>query len=718
MNRLVAILLLGSSALLAQTTIPFALRFQTGQNVATISDGGTVTLPADAIGAPVSGTLSITYRGAAGTRVAINTIDLTGSLDFVVSGYDTPPFDMVGGETVTLGIRYTPSAGNRATARLAIGYTEGRTTGSFFVNMAGVAPDFAFSYTPPGGNAQPLVSGGTIAFPQTPVDATVTAILLITNRGSGSGSLNSIALAGSAFQLVGAPLPGTVVEAGRELRVGISFTPRQVAPSTGSVSVELVDRRVSFNLEGSGASPQLTYELIRETGAVAIQPEQLISLPDAAVGEKSTVAIRVQNNGTADGRITSVTVSGAGITLSDLPPLPVTLTPGNRFSFTITFSPTAAGRVNGRLRIGADQFEVTANGLGPVLSYAYLISGVSTTVQNSGTVTFVATPVGRTSSVQFEVTNNGTASGAVSSISITSAGSVFELSEVPGLPVTLSPGVSARFTIQFAPTALGAATATLRVDAQTFTLNGTGTAPASLPDYRFEGAAAAQEPLQQPAVSLTLASPYTLTLNGTLTMAFNSDVFSNDPSVQFATGGRTVAFTIPANTTRAVFPNNATQIRLQTGTVAGTITLTPSFATEGGINLTPTRPATLNLTVASAAPRILGVSVSARTAASITILVVGYTTARSVTAMDLQFTPVSGETLATTRLTLNVDSAFLAWYQSAASQQFGSLFTATVPLSLTGETNTAASLSEAVQSISVTISNRLGTSPASSVNIH
>ena len=43
-----------------------------------------------------------------------------------------------------------------------------------------------------------------------------------------------------------------------------------------------------------------------------------------------------------------------------------------------------------------------------------------------------------------------------------------------------------------------------------------------------------------------------------LTLAFNSEVFSNDPALQFAIGGRTVDFIIPGASTQAVFPNIAT----------------------------------------------------------------------------------------------------------------------------------------------------------------
>lgn len=718
MYRIAAILSLGAASLLGQTQAPFNIRFQQGQNLAVLADGGTATLAADAIGIPASGTLSLTYRGASTTQITINSVELVGSLDFTLGGFaQTLPATVNGGETVSATVRYAPTTGNRVTSRILVTYTENRVTSSLTLNLAGVAPDFAFSYTPPGGNAQPILSGGTISFPQTPVDTTANASLSIINRGSGSGTINSILSAGSAFQLVGAPLPGTVLEGGRELRVGIAFTPRQTGASSGSVTVELFNQRLTFNVEGSGTAAQFLYEVISERGAAVVQPEQVIALPDAAVNEKSSITVRVTNSGNADGRITVVTASGAALTLTDVPPLPVVLQPGNRFTFTVTFSPTQAGRVNGRLRIGNDQFDLTATGLGPVLTFAYVVSGVSTTVANNGSVNFVPTSVGANSTVTFQITNTGTAHGSVNSISIATSGTIFELANVPGLPATLAPGASVSFGVRFNPSVVGAATATLRVDTNSFTLNGAGTSPAPLPGYRFEGASGTQEPLQQPAISLTLASGYPLALNGTLTLAFNSDVFANDPAVQFATGGRTIAFTIPANTTRAVFANGSQQIRLQTGSVAGSIILTPSFATDGGINLTPATPATLTLTVAPAAPRLLNVSISAKTTTTLTLLVSGYATSRSVTGMELRFTPNSGENVSTTQLNLNVESAFIGWYQSQASQAFGSLFTVTIPLTITGDVKNVTNPVDTIQSIAVTARNATGTSNSVSVNV-
>ena len=95
----------------------------------------------------------------------------------------------------------------------------------------------------------------------------------------------------------------------------------------------------------------------------------------------------------------------------------------------------------------------------------------------------------------------------------------------------------------------------------------------------------------------------------------------------------------------------------------------------------------------------------------------GYATSRSVTQIDVQFSGVAGENLAGTKVSLNVDPSFTAWYQSTASQQFGSQFTATVPLTLAGDVNNVDTVTEAIQSVSVTLMNRQGTSTPVSVNL-
>ncbi len=713
MVRPLSLLLLISTTAVAQAPAPFTIQVQQAQNVLTLADGGTLTIAADAVGRPATATFTVTYRGS--TSAVLNALDYSGSLDFSVTGLPEFPQTLTPGQRLSFGVRYQPGSSTRAVGRIAFNYTEGRSGGTLTINLAGTAPEFAFSYIPQGGNATLVSPDGVIRFPVTPIDTLSNTTVVITNRGSGTGVVNTIASTGPAFQLSGVPLPGIPVEPQKDLRFVIGFTPKQLEAVRGGLSIELVDRQTNFALEGAGSGPVYAYEVVRDSSTSAVLPNQLIAVPDANVGEKSSVLVRFRNNGNADATISTISVAGAGFALTDVPFLPLRLAPGGSAAATLTFTPAAAGRATGRLRIGDHSFDIGATGLGSILNYSYSSGSATTPLQNSGSVIFSPTSVGASSRARVQVSNSGTAPASLSSISITGGGNAYTLDGLPGLPTTIEPGGSVTFDVSFVPKAVEASTATLKVDTLSFTLSGVGLSPAPLPEYRIEGASGSQEALSQPAVGLTLASPYSLPLTGTLTLAFNSDVFSNDPAVQFATGGRTVNFTIRANSTQAVFQNNANQVRLQTGSVAGTITLTPAFNTEGGINQTPAAPATLNLSVALAAPRILSVQVSARTATSFTLLVTGLATGRAITGFEFQFTPVTGESVSTTRLTVNAEPSFLAWYQSAASQQFGSLFTATIPFTLAGGTN--ANVVDTIQSVSVTLTSRQGNSQPVSVNL-
>ncbi|MDX1982235.1 MAG: choice-of-anchor D domain-containing protein [Bryobacteraceae bacterium] len=700
----------------AQQTLPFDLRFQQGQTITAVADNGSVTMTSDAIGVAAGGTLTVQYRGT--SSVSINSVEILGSQDFTAAA-DLPVLLRQNG-TTPVTVRFTPSTGTRTNARLTIGYQEGTTAArTITINVVGTAPDFAFSFTPPAGNATPLANNGNIVFPQTAIDQTVTASVAILNRGSGTGVIKSIAGndVNPAFVLVGLPLPNTLVEPNQTVRFAIQYTPKTLDRVTGRATIELFNQQLSFTYEGTGTRDLYSYEVVRDGAPSPISPDQAITLPDTPVSEKSRVTVRFRNTGNVDGRIAAINIAGAAFSLLEAPFTPLVLAPGASASLTVEFAPRESGQAVGRLRIGNDSFDLSGRGLAPVLSYSFSAAGVTTTVQNNGSVIFAPVAVGAIGRLAFEVSNTGTASTTVNSVSLASVTAGFDLENLPSLPLQLEAGASVRFNVKFEPAVVGAATTTLRVDTATFTINATGTQPPPLPGYRFDGASGNQQPVQQPAVGLLLSQAYPLALTGKLTLTFNSDVFANDPAVQFAIGGRTIDFVIPANTTRAIFANGAQQVRLQTGTVAGNITLTPSFVTDGGINLTPTRPDFLTLTVPPSGPVLQNAALATKTANAVTLLLTGYAPTRSITQIDLRFTPVAGETVSTTQLTLNVEASFNAWYQSTASQAFGSQFSVTIPLNLAGDVNEAATLTDTVQSIAVTIGNRNGTSQSITVPV-
>jgi hypothetical protein len=166
-----------------------------------------------------------------------------------------------------------------------------------------------------------------------------------------------------------------------------------------------------------------------------------------------------------------------------------------------------------------------------------------------------------------------------------------------------------------------------------------------------------------------------------------------------------------------MFPNNATTIRLQTGTVAGAISLTASFATAGGVTLTPATAPAISLVVPRGTPQITSVQLGSKSANALTLIVSGYSTSRSISGMNMDLVPIAGVNMQSSRFSINVESAFVSWYQSAQSQQFGSLFSATVPIVMEGAANGVTNLADAIQSISISLTNSQGTSPPGRVDL-
>ncbi|MGB9609324.1 MAG: hypothetical protein ACPL7M_00005, partial [Bryobacteraceae bacterium] len=332
----------------------------------------------------------------------------------------------------------------------------------------------------------------------------------------------------------------------------------------------------------------------------------------------------------------------------------------------------------------------------------------TTLVQTGGMVMLPAAAVGQTTAVVFSVENKGNRTAVIQTLAVSGAGKAFQLAGVPPLPIQLAPDNRLEFQIRFTPVLAGASTDVLVVGDAIFNLNGMAAALPELPGYRFEGPSGTVAPMTQPAVGLTLQTAYPVALRGTLTMTVDSASFGADPAVQFSTGGRVVSFTIPAGQTQAVFANGSTRVKLQTGTAAGRIVLTPAFVAEGGIDRTPASPALLELTVPEQAPVVLAARMEASLTA-VNVVVTGYTTTRTLTKLEVTVKRRSGKA---ETFTFDVAAAAALWFGSAGSLNYGGLFSATAPFAVAGSTSDRNKLLEELESVTVKVSNEKGTSEA------
>ncbi len=276
---------------------------------------------------------------------------------------------------------------------------------------------------------------------------------------------------------------------------------------------------------------------------------------------------------------------------------------------------------------------------------------------------------------------------------------------VTGLPAGLSVNASSG-AINGTPTAAGNFPMAITVTDSTlshfvdrFTLN---VDLPTAPSVTLSGLPGAASPAQQYPLQVTLDNAYPADLSGQLILTFSPDSGPTDQTVQFASGGTTANFTIPAGSVTAI---GASPLALQTGTASGMLTVSLRLQ-AGGIDITPSPVPSVSTQIAQAAPVVENLQVT-RTSNTLSVVVTGYATARQVTQAVFTFSAASGETLQATAssVTVDVGTLFTNWFQNAANSQFGTQFIFTQPFTIQGDPN-------GVVPVSVTLTNRVGTTTA------
>ena len=527
---------------------------------------------------------------------------------------------------------------------------------------------------------------------------------------AGSGAL-TLTVNGSNFvsssfvRLNGTPYPTTFVSSS-QLTASISASAVSSA-TTASVDVANpspgggISNAVTFTV---AVSLTFSYSVPGQT-AVSVLPGGTVALPATDVGGSSAVQFQVVNAGSSPATINSISSTSALFPLNGVPALPTTLPANGSLSFTVGFAPTAPGSITGSLAINNSSFGLTGTATVSPLTYRYILPGSpAVSITPGGTIPLPSVVAGGSSSAQFQIVNPSASPASVTTVS--SSNSLFTLGNLPALPATIPAGGSLDINLTFRPTTPGSSTGTLTVGTQTFSLSGTGLAPG----VSLTGLTEVVAPAQQPRVGVDLTAATAVPLTGQIVLTFSptADVPSDDPAVQFATGGRSANFTVPANSTKSDF-GGSPDIAFSTGTVAGTLRLVVTLR-SGGTDVTPTSPdPNRTVTVERRAPTITSVTVGSRTASGFEIAIVGYSTPRSLSQAVFRFSPRAGSNVQGGDVTVNVTNQFTTWYQSTDSQPFGSQFRLRIPFTVQGDIN-------AIGSVSVTLTNAVGTSAPSSTS--
>jgi large repetitive protein len=517
---------------------------------------------------------------------------------------------------------------------------------------------------------------------------------------AGAASITTSTLSVGTHQF-SAKYGGDANYAGASASVGVQVTLAPVAITTNSLSNAAVGQPYNAGLVANGGTPPYSWSISGLPPGLTGSSSGAISGTPTINGSYS-VAVQVTDS---NGGNASVTL---GLTVVVLPLTISATLPGGKQGVSYSGDVSVSG--------GVPPYTLNISGLpqGLAASAAGAITGQPMLTGTSTISVQVSDSKGASASQQFSITvastlltitttslPGGTA-GQPYSQPITAIGGAPPYSWSGTLPAGLSidPMTGA---ISGTPSVGGGATVTVTVSdtagasvSSTFTLN---FALPALPVLSFTGVGKTADPQTQPTVGVQLAGPYPVEVQGTLVLSFEAATGADSGEVVFASGGRTVTFLIPANATAGQFPGP--NITFQTGTVAGTITITATLQ-AGGADITPSPQPAQQIQVPAGPPVITNVQASAATG-GFTVAITGFTTTREVTQAVFQFNPASGANLQTTSLTVSIGSLFAPWL--TGSQVVGSQFLYTQQFTVQGETS-------AIASITVTIANTQGVSQA------
>jgi Domain of unknown function (DUF4082)/Abnormal spindle-like microcephaly-assoc'd, ASPM-SPD-2-Hydin len=303
---------------------------------------------------------------------------------------------------------------------------------------------------------------------------------------------------------------------------------------------------VVFTTSQTPATPQLTLSATS------------VSFGSIATNTSATKTLTLTSTGSAAVTVNTVSLSGAAFKVV-AGTLPVTLSPNQSLTLSLTFTPTVAGSASGQLTITSNSSTgstatVPLSGTGAAANPQLTVGAKSLSFGN------VTLNAGTTQTLP--LTSSGTSAVTVSSASITGAG--FTL--IGGsFPMTLQPNQSTSLQVQFKPTAAGAASGTLAISSNSSSggtasvaLSGTGmsvahqvnltwNAPSSSPDaivgyhiYRSVGSGALQ--LMNSSVVVQTAYVDTTVSSGT---TYDYVVKSVDQNGVESTPSNQIAVTTP-----------------------------------------------------------------------------------------------------------------------------------------------------------------------------
>ena len=302
----------------------------------------------------------------------------------------------------------------------------------------------------------------SIVFGNVQLGKTLTQTTTLSNPGLGTLTITHATVSGQGFALIEPSLPLVVAPRG-SATVKVSFTPtstgtdhatvslvgttkirfartirgsrRRGSEPPADVALTTISTVINISVSGVGTSASNTGGTV--AGQVTASPT-VLALGKVKVGASLTQSLSLVNSSKTNVTVKQATVSGRGFKMSGLS-FPTTLSPGQKKTFSVTFTPQSTGTSSGTVAVTTDASD-------PIVSVP--VSGTAvgsgTLVSSPASLSFRSLQSGQTQTSPMTLTNSGSSTVTVSQATVSA--SAFTISGL-NLPLTLAAGQSASFSV-------------------------------------------------------------------------------------------------------------------------------------------------------------------------------------------------------------------------------------------------------------------------------
>ena len=298
-----------------------------------------------------------------------------------------------------------------------------------------------FSLYQVSGNAD-LPVGSLFSFPTAYPNMPEAVTFLLGNTTNQAQTLALLSVSGVGFSLTGAAAPVTL-PAGGSMQFTVTFQGTVLGTVATSYSGSLDATGVSLTLTATVAAA-LTYEVQLPSGGASPLGRAAVNFGSVQVGSSATVSFLAVNSTSTQLTVDPISLAPGDFALVGASPTGTSLDPQASASFSIEFSPTAAGARSAVLSIGSLQFTLTGTGAAASQFSLFQVSG-NAELPAGTQFGFGSVDPNQPDAVTFCLLNTTSQTQTVTVLSVSGAGFSIDAAA----PMSVKAGASVQFTVTF-----------------------------------------------------------------------------------------------------------------------------------------------------------------------------------------------------------------------------------------------------------------------------